>query len=356
MFKNKVVIFIVLLVVVLVSVRLVFFSKPSTQQGPQAAGKPGAGKGMPVNGILVTGSDLEETVFTTGSVLANESVELRPEISGKVVGIYFKEGSAVKQGDLLVKLYDADLKAQLSKLESNLKLLKETSERQKKLFELDGISKQEYDESLNQVAAVEADLSFTRAQIEKTEIIAPFNGKVGLRNISQGSFVNQNFLIATIQQLDPVKVDFSLPEKYSGQVNTGQEITFTLAGDNVIHTASVFAIEPMVDAATRSIKLRALAPNKDNKILPGSFAQVKYTLSHSSKAILIPTQAIIPILKGKKVMVARNGIAISQNIVTGIRKNKEVEVVSGLSAGDTVITSGIMQLRDSMQVNVKVFD
>jgi membrane fusion protein (multidrug efflux system) len=356
MFKNKSVIFIVVLVVALVAAKLLFFTKDAPVAGAAGPGGPAGGKGTAVNGIIVSQTDLEEGLFAIGTVLANEEVELRPEIAGKVVSIQFKEGTTVQKGTLLVKLNDSDFKAQLAKAESSLKLLNETAERQKKLYELNGISRQEYDEALNRVDAVKSDIQFIKAQIEKTEIRAPFTGQVGLKNISEGSYVGANYLIASMQQLNPLKIDFGIPEKYLSQVKTGKEITFTVDGDEVIHTAKIYAVEPKVETATRTLKMRALAENPGNKIVPGSFARVKFSLSRTGQAILIPTQAIIPILKGKKVMVARNGMALSLNIVTGIRKNKEVEVVSGLNPGDTVITSGIMSLRDSMKVSVRVFD
>lgn len=359
MFKNKTVIFIILLIITLIAIKLLFLTKETPQTGQGGPGAPGKGAGakpIPVTGIIVSKSDLEEGLFAIGTVMSNEEVELRPEISGKVTSILFREGSQVQKGALLVKLNDADYKAQLSKQESSLKLLSETAERQKKLFELNGISRQEYDVALNQVDAVKSDIQFTKAQIEKTELRAPFAGQIGLKNISEGSYVGQNFLIATMQQLNPVKIDFSIPEKYMEQIKPGKEITFTVDGDNEIHTAKIYAIEPKVETTTRTLKMRALADNPGNKIIPGSFARVKFSLSRSGQAILIPSQAIIPILKGKKVMIAKNGKAISQNIVTGIRKNKEVEVLSGLEEGDTLITSGIMSLRDSMAVTIKIFD
>ncbi len=356
MFKNKTLIFIVALIAVLVTVKLLFFTKdkPAPAGGPP--GKGSANNTVKVNGILVTKSDLEEGLFAIGTVLANEEAELRPEISGKVTNIYFKEGSRVQKGDLLVKLNDADYRAQLNKLESSLKLLNEKASRQSKLFDLNGISRQEFDESLNQVDALKSDVQYIKAQIAKTEIRAPFSGQIGSKNISQGSYASQNFLIATMQQLNPVKIDFAIPEKYMVQVRPGKEITFTLEGDSTIHTAKVYAIEPKVESATRTLKMRALAQNDENKIMPGSFAQIKFSLSRSGQAMLIPTQAIIPVLKGKKVMISNNGIAVSRNIVTGIRKNNEVEVISGISPGDTLITSGMMSLRDSMRVTVKIFD
>ena len=353
---KKSLIFIIVLIAILASVKLLFFRKevPATAGGSSPGSKPAAARAMNVNGMVVSGSELQESILASGTVLANESVELHPEISGKVISILFREGSSVKKGDLLVKLNDADYRSQLSKLESSRKLLIEKADRQKQLFELNGISRQEYDESLNQLAAVEADLQFVRAQIEKTEIRAPFDGHVGLKYVSEGSFVSQDVRIASIQQMNPLKVDFSLPEKYSSYVRAGQKITFSIEGDTTMHSGEVYAVEPRVDPATRSIRIRALATNPGNRILPGVFAKVNFGLNHTGEAVLIPTQAIIPILKGKKVLVAENGMAISRVITTGIRQEKNVEIITGLQQGDTLITSGIMQLRDSMPVTVKV--
>ena len=249
---KKSVIIIIVIVAVLAAVKFLFLKKevpPSVGGGP-AGGKPGAARAMTVNGMVITGSEFQESIQASGTILANESVELHPEISGKVVSILFREGSSVKKGDLLVKLNDADYRTQLSKLESSRKLLIEKAGRQKQLFDLNGISRQEYDESLNQLAAVESDLQFVKAQIEKTEIRAPFDGQVGLKNVSEGSFISQEYLIASIQQMHPLKIDFSLPEKYSNVIHTGQRITFTVEGDSSRHSGEVYAVEPKVDPAT----------------------------------------------------------------------------------------------------------
>ncbi|MBL0342220.1 MAG: efflux RND transporter periplasmic adaptor subunit [Bacteroidetes bacterium] len=340
----------------LVIVKLFFFQKdvPATGPGNSGGKNAGAAPPMKVNGIVVRGFYLEEKVFASGTVLANEEVELRPEVSGKIIALNIKEGTRVNKGDLLVKINDNDLKAQLSKLENNKKILSDKSGRQKKLFEMNGVSREEYDDVLNQLATVEADIQFTTAQIAKTEIRAPFSGQIGLRNISEGSYVSQNFLIATIQQVNPVKIDFSLPEKYSSYLKSGKEITYTVEGNTRVFYGTVYAIEPKVDAATRSIKIRAISENPDGTILPGAFARVNMIMSHSDSAITIPTEAIIPVLKGKKVMVSRNGMAISQLVNNGLRNESNIEIVSGLNIGDTVITSGIMQLKDSMKVAVKI--
>ncbi len=355
-FKNKTLIFIILLIAILALVKIFFLKSDVPASGPGGAG-PKSGASAPpmkVNGVIAEGVLLEEKVVSTGTILANEEVELRPEVSGKIIQLNIKEGSTVQKGQLLVKLNDSELKAQLTKLQSTRKILFEKSDRQKKLFEMNGVSREEFDDVLNQLATIDADIQYTQSQIEKTEIRAPFTGQIGLRNISEGSFVSQNFLIATIQQINPVKIDFSLPEKYGAYIKPGKDIAFTVEGVTTVFYGKVFAIEPKVDQATRTIKLRALSNNPSGTIMPGAFAKVDLIMNRSDSAITIPTQAIIPILKGKKVLVSRNGKAISQLVNTGLRNESSIEILSGLKMGDTIITSGIMQLKDSMNVAVKI--
>ncbi len=354
--KNRTFIYLILFIAALALIKYFFLQSDSPASG-SAGGAQKSGKTPPplsVSGVVAEGVLLEEKVVSTGTILANEEVELRPEVSGKIIQLNIDEGSTVQKGQLLVKLNDSDLKAQLSKLQSTRKILFEKTERQKKLFEMNGVSREEFDDVLNQLAAIDSDIQYTQSQIEKTEIRAPFSGQIGLRHISEGSFVSQNFLIATIQQINPIKIDFSLPEKYSALVKPGKDIAFTVEGTTTVYYGKVFAIEPKVDQATRTIKLRALSNNPSGTIMPGAFAKVDLIMNRADNAITIPTQAIIPVLKGKKVLVYRNGKAISQIVNTGLRNESSIEILNGLNMGDTIITSGIMQLKDSMNVVVKI--
>lgn len=355
MLKNKSFWVIAFMLIALIAAKFIFFPNQSQQQGPGPGGKGGQQKAVKVDGIVVAASSLEENISSIGTLMANEEAELRPEIQGRVSAINFTEGTNVAQGALLIKLNDSDLRAQLLKLEANLKLQKENSERQKKLFELNGISRQQYDEAMTLVSSTEADIALTRAQIEKTEIRAPFSGIIGLRNISIGRVVGPNDIIASVQQINPVKIEFSVPEKYSSLVTIGNEVQYTVDGNTSVQTAKIYAMEPKIDPQTRTVKVRAVGANTEGKLIPGSFARVMFSISKSDNSILIPTQSIIPVLKGKKVMVVRNGLAVSQMITTGVRQEKEIEIMDGLKAGDTVLTTGLMQVRDSMMVDVKIF-
>jgi membrane fusion protein (multidrug efflux system) len=220
------------------------------------------------------------------------------------------------------------------------------------LLDINGISQSEYDQSLNQLNSLKEDEEFTRAQISKTELRAPFTGVIGLKNVSEGSYVSPAQTIAWFQQIDPVKVDFSIPEKYGSMVSIGDKITFTASNSRDTMKGEVYAIQPRIDVSTRTLQVRAISPNKDGKIIPGSFVKVELALKEYNNAILLPTEAIVPVLKGKNVFVFRNGKAESQKIETGIRTDTKVQVVDGILPGDTIITSGIMQLRPGMAVNL----
>ncbi|MBX7182999.1 MAG: efflux RND transporter periplasmic adaptor subunit [Bacteroidia bacterium] len=341
-------IFLILAVLVglLAFIKIKFLTK---EQGP---GGPGAGPGGPnkdapvlVTGFVVQPDTLSNEVYISGSLVANEQVELLPEIPGRVVKIGFTEGSKVSQGQLLVKINDADLQANLKKLRLQEKLISENVERRKKLLAVSGISQEEYDAAVNQLATCQADILLTESQIAKTEIKAPFSGSIGIKNISLGAVVNSATPIATLVQTDPLKIDFSIPEKYSHLIKIGQTIHFNLDGEKQPYSAKVQVINPKIDENTRTIQVRALANNPGGRLIPGGFAEIQLPLKQSSSAVMVPTQAIIPILKGQKVFLSKNGIAQESKVETGFRNDKKVQILSGVSLGDTIIVSGLLSVK-----------
>lgn len=340
----------VLVIAVLVIVKIKFFPANTPQAMPQQQGKP-----MPVNvtAYIVKPEKLDNKIYISGTLLSNEEVTLMPEVAGKVLSIAFKEGSVVKKGDLLVKINDEDLQAQLKKLQLQEKLASEKEGRQKKLLAINGISQEEYDASLTQLNSIAADIEVLRAQIAKTQITAPFNGTVGLKNISEGSYVTPGTQIATVQQSDPMKLDFYVPEKYASLVKVNGKLTFTTEVGNEKHDAVVMAIEPKVDAATRTIQVRAKTENKGGNLFSGSFVRIEFSLEETEDALMIPTESIIPILKGQKVFVSRGGKAEEVKVATGLRSENKVQVLSGLVAGDTVIATGIMQLKPGSLLRIQ---
>jgi membrane fusion protein (multidrug efflux system) len=306
---------------------------------------------LKVSTITVTSGAFAETLTSTGSVRAEEAVELQAEINGKVVAINFKEGAHVQQGQLLVKLNDADLRATRQRALQRKQLAVLREQRLAKLVK-DGVTRQEeYDTAWNELQVQNAEIELAEAQIAKTEIRAPFSGVVGLRYVSEGAFVNAATRVATLQRLDRLKIDFSIPEKYSTRIKLGTPITFTVAGADRPFNGEIYAFDPRIDAATRTVLLRALCPNPEGRLLPGAFANVELKLSQMNDAILIPAVAVIPGLTEKNVFVMSEGKAQRRAVETGTRTASQVHIISGLKPGDVVITSGLQQMREGLPVS-----
>ncbi len=325
--------------------------------GGAGASKGGKGKGgnaLNVDGIVVKNSDFSSNLEITGSIEANEAITLRSEVAGLVTGIFFKEGSNVSKGTTLVKINDRDIQAQLREALTRQNLSASNENRAKQLLEKGAISQEEYDTSLAELQALKSQAQLIRAQLAKTSIIAPFSGKIGLRNISVGEYLTPNTTIANLLSTNPVKINFSIPEKYVSQLKTNSSISFNIDGSNKTFTGKVFAIEPGINEQTRTLQIKALAPNGNNELLPGSFAKVKLALTTIKDAILIPTEAVIPVLKGKVVYVSKNGKAQQIPIETGTRTADQILVLSGLNIGDTVLTTGAMALKPDADVKVKI--
>ena len=347
--KTKTIIISAVIVVILALLIIPKLGSAGNSADPR--GFAGAGP-VPVKAHILKPQRLDNNVITTGTLLANESVELKSETAGKVVKILFKEGSRVNKGDLLLKINDEELQAQLLGAKSALNLAEDNMARAKKLLEKQGISQQDYDAAANDLNVKKANLDLVKAQLDKTEIKAPFEGIIGLKYVSEGSFINSSTVIASLQDIDPVKIDFSIPEKYAGFVHIGDKIKFSVAGSGNSYSGTVFAIEPKIDETTRTLKIRAISPNTRGEILPGAFADVTLILKEIPDALMVPTQAIIPILKGQKVYLCRNGVVAQVEVKTGIRTDTEVQITEGLSPKDTVITTGILQLAPGMPVKI----
>jgi membrane fusion protein (multidrug efflux system) len=319
---------------------------------PAAANPNASAPATAIETIVVQPQPLDRKINITGSIIANEEIELRSEATGKVTGIFFQEGSRVTKGQLLVKINDSDLQAQLKRLVLQDTLLSRDEFRKKALLEMNAISKEEYDNALTQLQTIRADKSFTLAQIEKTEVRAPFDGSIGLRNISEGGFVNSSYLIAAMQQINPVKIEFSVPERYREYLKNGTEIQFTITGSSETFMGNVYAIESKIDAVTRTVKVRAKSNNDKGLLIPGAFAKVELILEKINDAIVIPAQAVIPEMTGQKVFLIKDGKAKSSPVELGIRTDADTEIISGTSAGDTLAITGLLLLRDGSNVTV----
>ncbi|MGV8945043.1 MAG: efflux RND transporter periplasmic adaptor subunit [Lutibacter sp.] len=309
-------------------------------------------RSMTVTGIVVVPQSFDNNLSLSGSIEANEQVEIRSEVSGIVEGIYFKEGSNVAKGQLLFKVNDLELKAQLAQVLNKENLASENERRAKLLLQKEAISQEEYDFARADYKSAQAQSQLIKAQIEKTSVKAPFSGKIGLRSISPGTYITPSILVAKLVNISKIKITFSVPEKYAHLVSINTILSFKVAGSVEKFTAKIYAIEPEVEIATRTLKIRAIADNTDSNLLPGTFANVELPLDIIKDAIIIPTEAIIPIQSGKKVFVAEKGMAKEVNVETATRTETSVLVLSGLKAGDTVLTSGIMSLKDKAPVKV----
>jgi len=305
-----------------------------------------------VDGYVVKAQALGENVEVPGSLIANESTEIHPEISGRIVQLNVSEGRFVAKGTLLAKIYDGDLQAQLKKLQVQLQIAKQNEDRSSQLLKIQGISQQDYDASLLNVNNIKADIEITQSSITKTEIRAPFNGKVGLKNISTGAFVTPETVVATIQQTDLLKLDFSVPEKYTARIKTGQIVNFTTEGGKKRYSAKIMATESGVAQNTRSLMIRAIVQNKNAELLPGIFAKVVLDFDPDPNSIVIPTQAVIPQARGKKVIIYNGGLAKFTDVTTGLRDSAMVQITTGLKAGDTVVTTGLLSVRPDSKLQV----
>jgi membrane fusion protein (multidrug efflux system) len=269
-----------------------------------------------------------------------------------VISLNFREGTHVAKGTTLVQIDDSELSAELRKYEAQLRLAAEDEKRKKELLAVKGVSQEVYDQSLSALEGLRADIDLTNSQIRKSKIIAPFDGAIGLRYISEGAFVSPGDKIATLVQTDPVRVEFNVPEKYAALIHSSMDVIFTVAGSDKIYSAGIFAFEPMIDETSRTLKVRARASNNDGKLIPGSYADLTINLQKINDAIMVPTQAIIPSLDRQNVFVLKRGQAISTEVATGIQNDKMIQVIKGITAGDTIAMTGILALKDHMPVTV----
>ncbi len=307
-----------------------------------------------VNGIVAKTENFSNALTLSGSIEANEQVEIRSEVSGMVEKIAFNEGSFVSKGQLLLKVNDIELRAQLAQASTRQTLASENERRAKLLLQKEAISQEEYDIASADFRTAQAQSQLIRAQIAKTSVRAPFSGKIGLRSISPGTYITPTTLVAKLVSTNPLKISFSIPEKYATSIKANSEITFTVNGSDEKHSAKIYAIEPEIETTTRTLRIRAVAQNNNGKLLPGTFANVELPLDTVKDAIVIPTEAIIPVQGGKKVFIASNGKAKEVLVETLTRTEKDVVIISGLKIGDTVLTSGVMSLKNEADIKVKL--
>lgn len=318
---------------------------PESQSAKQKLSK------LKVEAFIVKPSVLDQSITISGTIKPFEETVIMPEVSGRVVSINLQEGKTVRRGTVLIELFNDDLKAQLRKSQAQLLIAEETLKRQNELIKVNGISQSDYDQAQLQVKSITADIEVLNVQIGRTKIKAPFDGTVGLRNVSLGAQVSTTTALVTLREVDKLKLDFSVPEKYSSEIKPGIKVQFIIQGDNQKYDAEVMASEQGIESTTRNLKARAIIKNPSPSLVPGAFATVELRLGKINQALMVPTQAVIPQEKDKSLIIANHGKAKFVVIKTGIRNSSRIDVISGINPGDTIITTGLLFLKPGAILN-----
>lgn len=312
--------------------------------GPQGAAP------LAIEGFITKEQLIDDFIEAAGTIVPGDEVEIKPEINGRIVQLPAKEGQFVKKGELLVKLFDTDLQAQKAKIQAQLELAHETVKRLLPLRDKEGISIQDFDQAQLQVKLLEAELDVISADLSKTSIAAPFDGELGLKEVSEGAYATAGTRIYTLRNYNPLKLDFSVPEKYAESIYKGQLIKFKIQNSDSLYEAKVSAIESGIDLNTRNLQVRATIVSNDRTLLPGAFAEVRVPTATNKNVILVPTEAVIPSARSKVVIVSKNGKANFVPVKTGVRKESFVEITDGLSVGDTIAITGVLFLKPNAPI------
>lgn len=327
------------------TVNKLFFSA-----SPAVANRSGGGGPLTAEGFVVQPVEYEPFEESVGTLHPMEESVLRAEIPGRITAIHFKDGQSVQEGQLLAELYNEDIKAEILRIEAQLEVAQSTAERVKSLYAAQTASKQELDEALAQVKILEANLTGQKARLEQTRIRAPFSGTVGLRQISVGTFLNAGAEILTIRQTHQLKLDFYTPEYLGHKIRTGQDVYWWADALEITGEATISAIEPALEAGTRSLKIRAVINNPANGLLPGNFLRVRIPLDQDQNPLLVPSHAVIPEIRGYKVIRCVDGKVAPAPVEIGIRNDSLVEIRRGVQSGDTILLTGLLQAKPGQDI------
>lgn len=329
-----------------------FFDSDKLSDIP-ARGAGGAGRSeLVVAATVLEPQTLNNMFRITGVLLPDEEVDLTFETPGKITNIFFKEGTFVEKGTLLAKVNDAPLQAELKKLEAQLPLAEDRLFRQQTLLDKDAISQETYQSVFTQLETLKAEIELVKARIRQTELRAPFSGMIGLRQVSEGAYASPTVVVSNLTKILPLKIEFSLTENFVNLVKPGTEISFRVENDLEVYNAAVYAVESRLDIQTLNLFARARYANHDGKIKPGQSAKIEIKIEQKENAIVIPSISSVKEMGRDIVYVYDNGRAREVEINTGMRTSSSVEVINGLSVGDTLLTTGVMQLRSGMPVRI----
>ena len=313
-------------------------------------------KKLYVNYEIIHTESISEKVNTTGTLIPDEEVDLTFETSGKLTHIYFKEGSLVRKGESLAKVNDLPLQAQLKKLTAQLPLAENRVFRQKSLLEKDAVSQESYEQVTTELEQLKAEIELVKSQIEQTELKAPFDGYIGLRTASEGSYVTTGTTIARLTKISPMKVNFSIPERYASLIKPGMEALFAADNSARQEKANIYALEATINQNTHTRDVRAVFPNQKRNWMPGTYVSIEIPLNNLSNAISIPSQSLVPEMGIDKVFLYKNGTAQPTEVTIGIRTDTRIQIKKGLQIGDTLMTSGTLQLRTGSKVELSQQD
>lgn len=342
----------VISVLTLLLVFLVIFKILNSDKKKMATRLQASTTELPVDVFLVRDTTVTEEIETIGTLEARESVEIVSEISKKVTGIFMQEGVIVEKGKLLFKLDDNDIVAEIAKLKVEEELAIATDRRERTLLDKGGISQDTYDQVANKLKTIRAEIAILEVALSKTEIHAPFSGKIGLRNVSVGSWVTPSLTLADLQEIQTLKVIFSIPERYSGEVRSGQKVFIRTDRSPEEYPAIVEASEPAVDAKTRSLKVQALLSNTGTRFIPGISVHVRLELRIEQASLFVPTSALVPSQQGYSVYLVKNGKAERRLVKTGLRTASAVQILENLVEGDTLITTNLLRIKPEAHVRI----
>jgi len=308
---------------------------------------------LPVDVYLVRDTSVTEEIRTIGTLEANESVQIVSEISKKVTGIYMKEGRFVKKGELLFKLDDSDILAEINTLRVEEELASANEGREHALLDKGGISQERYDEAANRLKTLQAKIATLEVELSKTEIRAPFSGKIGLRSVSEGAWVSPDLPLTDLQDVMLLKIVFNVPQRYAGEIDPGLKVSISTDHSPDVYTATVDAAEPAVDDKTRTLKVQALLPNPGGQLIPGTSVKVDLRLHTGEASLFVPTQALIPSQEGYSVFVVKGGKAVNLHVKTGMRTAGEVQILENLAPGDTLIITNLLRVRPGSDIAIQ---
>lgn len=314
--------------------------------------KPKAPPPPVVDAYVVKQMVLGETLDLPGTLVASEETTIQPEIAGRLTYLNIAEGKHVSKGTLLATIYDGDLRAQLNKLRKQLEVQQQRVQRYEALLKIDGVSKQEYDLINLETENIRADIRIIETDLQRTQIRAPFSGQLGLKMVSNGAYVSPSTVLTHIRKTNDLRVDFSVPEKYTSRLSVGANVRFSAEGNDKVYTGRVMARESGITETDRNLKLRAVVTDNDGALLPGGFVKIKLDFEPNPNAIMVPSQSILPQARTKQVVKVQGGKVSFVDVELGLRDSARIQILSGLQPGDTIVTTGLMRLKPNDAVKI----